>query len=155
MKKVNIIIADDQIDFLNSLLEELKKQSDFNIVGVAYDGSELLNLLKTINDVDFVITDNQMPKMTGLDVIRTIKKEKQDVPSIFVISGDNIFNECNILDVRFLQKPISIKKIIEIVNNEIEFEESIAMRQKMDPSASKDSWLKKIAKKISHKWLIY
>lgn len=151
MKKVNIIIADDQIDFLNSLLEELKKQSDFNIVGVAYDGSELLNLLKTINDVDFVITDNQMPKMTGLDVIRTIKKEKQDVPSIFVISGDNIFNECNILDVRFLQKPISIKKIIEIVNNEIEFEESIAMRQKMDPSASKDSWLKKIAKKISHK----
>lgn len=151
MKKVNIIIADDQIDFLNSLLEELKKQSNFNIVGVAYDGSELLNLLKTINDVDFVITDNQMPKMTGLDVIRTIKKEKQDVPSIFVISGDNIFNECNILDVRFLQKPISIKKIIEIVNNEIEFEESIVMRQKMDPSASKDSWLKKIAKKISHK----
>lgn len=151
MKKVNIIIADDQIDFLNSLLEELKKQSNFNIVGVAYDGSELLNLLKTINDVDFVITDNQMPKMTGLDVIRTIKKEKQDVPSIFVISGDNIFNECNILDVRFLQKPISIKKIIEIVNNEIEFEESIAMRQKMNPSASKDSWLKKIAKKISHK----
>lgn len=151
MKKVNIIIADDQIDFLNSLLEELKKQSNFNIVGVAYDGSELLNLLKTINDVDFVITDNQMPKMTGLDVIRIIKKEKQDVPSIFVISGDNIFNECNILDVRFLQKPISIKKIIEIVNNEIEFEESIAMRQKMDHSASKDSWLKKIAKKISHK----
>lgn len=151
MKKVNIIIADDQIDFLNSLLEELKKQSNFNIVGAAYDGSELLNLLKTINDVDFVITDNQMPKMTGLDVIRTIKKEKQDVPSIFVISGDNIFNECNILDVRFLQKPISIKKIIEFVNNEIEFEESIAMRQKMNPSASKDSWLKKIAKKISHK----
>lgn len=151
MKKVNIIIADDQIDFLNSLLEELKKQSNFNIVGAAYDGSELLNLLKTINDVDFVITDNQMPKMTGLDVIRTIKKEKQDVPNIFVISGDNIFNECNILDVRFLQKPISVKKIIEIVNNEIEFEESIAMRQKMDVSASKDSWLKKIAKKISHK----
>lgn len=151
MKKVNIIIADDQIDFLNSLLEELKKQSNFNIVGAAYDGSELLNLLKTINDVDFVITDNQMPKMTGLDVIRTIKKEKQDVPNIFVISGDNIFNECNILDIRFLQKTISVKKIIEIVNNEIEFEESIAMRQKMNVSASKDSWLKKIAKKISHK----
>lgn len=151
MKKVNIIIADDQIDFLNSLLEELKKQSNFNIVGAAYDGSELLNLLKTINDVDFVITDNQMSKMTGLDVIRTIKKEKQDVPNIFVISGDNIFNECNILDIRFLQKTISVKKIIEIVNNEIEFEESIAMRQKMNVSASKDSWLKKIAKKISHK----
>lgn len=147
MKKVNIIIADDQIDIISNLLENLKKQQNFNIVGVAYNGLELLNFLRTV-PADFVITDNQMPKMTGLEAIKIIKKEKRDIPKIFVISADMLFSECNALDVQFIQKPINISKLINIINDEIGYSEDKIIAKS---SISKDSLFKRIIKKISRK----
>ena len=153
MKNINIVIADDQINVLSNLLEELKKNSNFHIVGVAYNGLELLNLLRT-NSVDCLITDNQMPGMTGLEVIKKIKEESEVLPHIFVVSADNIFIECQKLNIRLLTKPISASKIVEIISREIESLENFSEKEyhkenntMMEISTKKENIFKKILKK--------
>ena len=43
--KVKVIIADDNPDFVNMLLSNLEKEQELEIVGVARDGQEALDLI--------------------------------------------------------------------------------------------------------------
>lgn len=74
MKKIKIIVADDQEIILNSLIENLKKIDNFEIIGTAKDGKELLSLLE-IENTDVLITDNQMPELSGLEVLKKIQRK--------------------------------------------------------------------------------
>lgn len=76
MKKIKIIVADDQEIILNSLIENLKKIDNFEIIGTAKDGKELLSLLE-IENTDVLITDNQMPELSGLEVLKKYKESKK------------------------------------------------------------------------------
>lgn len=78
MKKIKIIVADDQEIILNSLIENLKKIDNFEIIGTAKDGKELLSLLE-IENTDVLITDNQMPELSGLEVLKKYKESKKNV----------------------------------------------------------------------------
>jgi DNA-binding NarL/FixJ family response regulator len=74
-KILNVIIADDHQLFVESLRLLLHSTSayHFNIVGVAYSGDELLNLLKT-NKPDLLLLDINIPTKNGLEVLQEVKK---------------------------------------------------------------------------------
>ena len=118
MEKFKIIIAEDEVNFLKFLKEKLEIQENFEIVAIAKNGIELLEILKN-HEVDIVITDNGMPGMSGLDVIRNLKKENHILPNIIMISGDDIFKECRDEEIRLIRKPFNIEKLIKIINEEI------------------------------------
>ncbi|MCP2521161.1 response regulator, partial [SCandidatus Aminicenantes bacterium Aminicenantia_JdfR_composite] len=73
MKKVLIVDDDKQIrNFLNDIL----KISGYE-VECASDGEEAFKLLQC-KKFDLLITDNKMPKMDGLELIKNIKKKNID-----------------------------------------------------------------------------
>lgn len=150
MEKLKLIVADDQIDFLGELVGKLKEIKNFEIVGIAYNGDDLLNLLNT-TPADIVITDNQMPKLTGLDAIKEYIHEKTNLPSIYIISGDSIQKECFDLNISFIKKPISIDRILDIIVNDIREQpkekDANIVNQEIIP-ISKENLLKKFIKKI-------
>jgi DNA-binding NarL/FixJ family response regulator len=74
-KMINVIISDDHQLFVESL-KLLLQSTDayhFNIVGVAYSGDELLNLLK-VNRPDLLILDINIPTKNGLEVLQEVRK---------------------------------------------------------------------------------
>lgn len=66
--KVNILIADDNREFCDILSEYVSMHEDFEVVGIAKDGLEAVDLVaKKLPDV--LILDIIMPHLDGLGVI--------------------------------------------------------------------------------------
>lgn len=74
-KMLNVVIADDHQLFVESL-KLLLQSTDayhFNIIGVAYTGDELVDLLKA-NRPDLLILDINIPAKNGLEVLQEVRK---------------------------------------------------------------------------------
>jgi DNA-binding NarL/FixJ family response regulator len=78
---IQILIVDDHQMFLDGLKTLLAKEKNLNVVAEANTGKEALELLAKIQ-VDLVITDINMPLMSGTELTKHIKK---DYPQIKVL----------------------------------------------------------------------
>lgn len=78
MSKIKIIIADDHPVFADGLKSLLADEETVEVVGVAHNGQELIELVKTIK-VDVVISDINMPIMDGVESTIHIKKNFPNV----------------------------------------------------------------------------
>ncbi|WP_420317784.1 response regulator [Ekhidna sp.] len=81
MKQVKILIADDHQIVIDGLKMVLSARKDFDVVGEAANGNEVLEFLSQ-DKVDVVVLDINMPEMDG---IRCAKKVKKLYPEIKVI----------------------------------------------------------------------
>src|SRR5579871_4586835 len=68
---INVLIADDHAVVAQSLAAYLGHH--FDIVGIVYDGRELLENFQTLKP-DVIVTDISMPGLNGLDAIRRIRE---------------------------------------------------------------------------------
>lgn len=85
IKKIRVLIVDDQTMF-RELLERLISQDErYQIVGSAGDGRESLQIFSDVQP-DFVILDLMLPGLNGTDVMRQFLREKPDV-RVLVVSG--------------------------------------------------------------------
>jgi len=74
MKKTfNIVLAEDHTILREGLKSLLSSQPDLRIVGEAGDGLEAIRSVRDHNP-DMVLLDLSMPRMTGLDAIKEIKR---------------------------------------------------------------------------------
>jgi two-component system response regulator (stage 0 sporulation protein A) len=70
-KGIKIIIVDDNRSFCKMLQNFLQGQEDLSIVGIAYNGIEAMELIRTM-DPDLIILDIVMPHLDGLGVLERI-----------------------------------------------------------------------------------
>ena len=93
MKKMKVLLADDNEDFTEILSEYINSQEDFKVVNVVGDGLDAIRYLKR-HVVDIVILDIIMPKLDGIGVLENAKSFKRGTsPKIIVLSAlgqDNI-----------------------------------------------------------------
>ena len=78
-----ILIIDDEISILNSLTSFFEDE-DY-VVFTAEDGERGLDIFFN-QDIDIILTDLRMPKKAGIEVMKTIHKDKPGTPMI-VVSG--------------------------------------------------------------------
>ena len=69
---IRVIIAEDQGMVLGALAALLDIESDIEVVGTAADGGEALRLARTLLP-DVVLTDIEMPVMTGLELAAAVR----------------------------------------------------------------------------------
>ena len=82
MKKAfNIVIAEDHTILREGLKSLLSSQPDFKIVGEAGDGLEAIRCVQN-HTPDMILLDLSMPRMTGLDAIKEIKRVNSDTKII-------------------------------------------------------------------------
>lgn len=87
LEKIRILIADDNKDFCCILSEYLSAQPDFEVVGIAKDGLEVVDLLENITP-DIIILDIIMPHLDGLGVLERINAMNlTKYPKIIVLSA--------------------------------------------------------------------
>jgi two-component system nitrate/nitrite response regulator NarL len=68
---IRLIIADDHALFRHGLIELLREQPDFEIVGEAQSGPEVIQLLAG-QEADLVLMDVHMPAGGGIEAIKTL-----------------------------------------------------------------------------------
>jgi len=86
-KKINILIVDDNKDFCDILSEYLEKQEDMEIVGVANNGREAVDLIPQ-KLPDLVILDIIMPHLDGLGVLEKINgMNLSKFPKVIILSA--------------------------------------------------------------------
>lgn len=72
MSKIEVLLADDNREFVNLLEEYISSQYDMDVVGVAYNGNEVVRLLQE-RVPDVLILDIIMPHLDGLAVLEQIQ----------------------------------------------------------------------------------
>lgn len=85
---IRVVIADDQELIRESLKIVLGTHEDLEVVGVAADGFEVLNIL-TKNTVDVILMDIRMPNMDGVFCTKAVKEQYPDTKIIILTTFDD------------------------------------------------------------------
>lgn len=131
-EKVHILVVDDDPG-QRSLLESFLTGHGFTVVTAA-SGSEALNLLD--QDVPtMLISDVRMPGMSGLDLLKHVRKNSPMLPVLLVTAYADIRDAVGAMRggaVNYLEKPIDLDELLRVVQENIEVE------QKQLPSSKKE-----------------
>ncbi len=82
-----LLLIDDDIE-LGEMLSEFFSRDKFHVT-VAHSGEQGLDMLKS-EDFDLVILDIMMPGMSGLDVLRELRRDSQLPVLILTARGDDV-----------------------------------------------------------------
>jgi len=77
MKTVRLLVVDDHALFRAGLISLLQDMDDFQVVGQAGDGLEALGLIPETKP-DVILLDVNMPRMSGVETVKAIRKLPQD-----------------------------------------------------------------------------
>jgi DNA-binding NarL/FixJ family response regulator len=86
---INIILADDHNIVRNGIKALLDREAAYKIVGEAEDGNGVLALLNQGVIANIVITDLNMQRMGGLELLEGLKASHSQVKSIVLSAHDN------------------------------------------------------------------
>ncbi len=81
---VKVLIVDDSLFMCKALNHILSADKDIEVIGMAHNGKEALEKLKTL-DPDVITLDVEMPRMDGLAALQEIMKTKP-TPTIMISS---------------------------------------------------------------------
>ena len=84
---IRLLIADDHAIVRGGLKQIFALAPDFEVVGEAVNGSEVLERLR-LDPFDLLLLDLNMPGISGADLIERVKAHKADLP-ILVLSMHN------------------------------------------------------------------
>jgi len=113
---MKILVIEDEKNL--SRFIELELVSINHDVTVKRDGLEGFNAAME-NDFDIVILDWMLPSMTGIEILESLKKEK-DVPVIMITAKDHVEDEVLALNIGaddFLKKPFDNDQLIARINS--------------------------------------
>ncbi len=122
----NILVVDDESITLQGIKKTLESWTNGNKeILVAPNAASAIEVFKS-QQVHLLITDIDMPEMTGLEMLREIKRIGQ-LPVVIIISAYSDFSYAQeaieLGVVNYLLKPINKQKLIEVVENALEIEE--------------------------------
>ena len=116
-ENIRILIVDDNKDLREILEEYLKDGGD--VTEGADNGKEAL-LRHNQNPYDLVITDLNMPEMSGIELMKTIRKDT-DMTEFIIITGyasiDSAVEAIKIGAYDYIVKPFRMEELKVVVKN--------------------------------------
>ncbi len=116
--RLKVLYVEDDESIRNELTLVLLKF--FGKVYAAKDGEDgLLVYKKHKNNIDLIISDINMPKLTGIEMLKEIRKIDKNLPILFTTaySDTQFYSEAIKLKVyEYLIKPIDIRNLIEVTS---------------------------------------
>ncbi|MCX7668271.1 MAG: response regulator, partial [Atribacterota bacterium] len=122
MPAFRVLVADDE-RFMAEMLQEIFEEEGM-LVETALDGKRALEKFHS-SSFDLVLLDLRMPEMSGMDVLREIKRADPDVPEVVITAYGSVDNAVEALKVGaydFVTKPFKIEELKNIVHRALELE---------------------------------
>ena len=110
-----LLFVDDEQRVLNSMRIMFRRQFDLYL---ASHGAEALDIVKS-NDIDVIVADHRMPKMTGVEVLSRVRSMSPRTVRILLTGYADLdavegsINESEVF--RFLTKPCAPKQLRETI----------------------------------------
>lgn len=123
-EKLSILIADDNQEFSYTLSSYINSQEDMEVVAVAKDGNEAVEMITNIMP-DIAILDVIMPHLDGLGVLEKINMTKIDKKPVCImlsaVGQDKITQKAIVAGADYyIVKPFDIEVLIQRIR-EIKF----------------------------------
>lgn len=144
MRIKRVLIADDieVIAKTNQLIVE--KNDSVSVIGLAYNGQDEYDMIIELKP-DIVITDNQMPKMNGVEVAeKIINSNLESIPKFILVTGDygiEFNKKCKEIGISSVvnknNREIELPNTLEELIAEMELEEKI---ESNEPSPEYKKW---------------
>lgn len=114
MEKPTVIVADDHPVFRKGLRDIIDGSARFQVVGEAEDGQAALELIRKVRPAVAVL-DIEMPELSGVDIVRTLRAEHIPVSVLILTMYDDedLFNE--VMDAGAQGYVLKDSAILEIV----------------------------------------
>lgn len=109
---MRILVVEDERDLNRIIAKRLMKEG--YSVDCCYDGEEALSYMET-GEFDAIILDIMMPKMSGLEVVRTMRARKNTTPVLFLTAKDSVSDRVAGLDAGaedYLVKPFAFEELL-------------------------------------------
>ncbi len=116
-EKITLLIADDNQDFSQTLASYLEKQEDMEVIGIAKDGLEAVDMIaNTIPDIALI--DMIMPHLDGIGVLEKVGKlnirKKPTCIMLSAVGQDKITQRAISLGAEYyVVKPFDIEILID------------------------------------------
>ena len=136
-EKIKILIADDNLDFVSTLITYFDTQDDVEIIATAKDGQEAYN--KIISEKpQIVLLDVIMPHLDGLGVLEKLITSNIELPICIMLSAvgqDNVTAQAIALGAQYyILKPfkmdVLMKRIRELIEKPVQPKPVIKMPTK-------------------------
>lgn len=119
MNQIKVVIADDHPMFRRGVRQALELDDNLTIVGEASNGNEALAIILK-QKPDVAVLDIKMPFLTGLQVVRELRKNKVPVEIVFLTMFDDedMLNEAMDMDVKgYILKESAALDIVNAVHS--------------------------------------
>lgn len=131
MKKVRVIIADDNPNFIEGLQVILSMTDKYEIVAVYENGKQLAESNR-LHEVDIILSDIEMPEMDGIEAATSINFQ---YPKLRMIAITMHMDKVFLSDIvsagfkGFVYKPDTAKNLLkvmeQVLNNDFSFPDNI------------------------------
>jgi DNA-binding NarL/FixJ family response regulator len=82
--QIKVIVADDHPFFRRGIISGLKQYEDITVIYEAQNGVEVITYLESNKDVDILLMDMHMPKMSGLDALQDLREKANAIKTIII-----------------------------------------------------------------------
>ena len=116
-----LILAVDDEENIRNIINYTFEEHNLEVM-TAENGKAAITILEN-NPIDVIITDLLMPTMTGLALIREMKKRKSAIPIIIITAYGNTEMVKEIIAegvFRLIEKPLDFDILVPIVQDAIE-----------------------------------
>lgn len=116
--KVRVILADDHPIFMSGLQQIIEEDENIEIAGTALNGEKALEIIYE-RKPDIAVLDIDMPKMTGLEVLRAMNETKSKTKVVFltVYASEDMFDEAMELGTNgYVLKDCAVNDIVECIH---------------------------------------
>ncbi|WP_425435373.1 sporulation transcription factor Spo0A [Marininema halotolerans] len=135
---MRVILADDNREFAELLKDHLNSQGDIEVVGVAYNGNEVLELLEE-HSPDVLVLDIIMPHLDGLGVLEKLNERGSSMPKIIMLTAfgqENITQRAVELGAAYyILKPFDMDLLTHRIR-QMQGQSLTTTRSKLTPSGS-------------------
>ena len=118
-KNMKILVVDD-FSTMRRIVKNILRQLDFNNILEADDGSTALDVLQK-EKIDMVVSDWNMPKMTGLELLKAVRSDDalKDIPFLMVTAEaqqENIIEAVKSGVSNYIVKPFTAETLGQKIN---------------------------------------
>ncbi len=142
LKRLKLLYAEDDLNIRNELSALLSKF--FANIYTADDGQEALEIYREKqDDIDIIVADINMPRLTGIEMVQKIREFDSEVPVVFITAYSDtsfLIEAIKLKAFDYIVKPIDIRMLMKSLSelSNILYQEFLLDKQNQELKKYKD-----------------